>query len=234
MKTLLFILALTCWPLPAVAHKPLDTAQPATREQPVVIRAHQKSWAAYNRLAGGKDVDYYLLADVQNGDPIDATLLVPVIDRLAGFYPALALLGPGLPVVTGGLAEETLASFLQIAPGEGVVVKNSQEKADTFFEPFTQTKYWPRQKLYLTAPAGGQYYLAVFAPGGEGDKYVLAIGQKESWKVKDFLQFPKLWWQVRMFAEKERSTYIVVGFLAFAFFLLIALLIRCYRQKSGS
>lgn len=233
MKPLLLILALAYWSLPAAAHKPLDTSAPATRERPVVIRDHQKSWAVYHRLAGSQDVDYYLLAVVQKGDPIDATLLVPAIDRLVDFHPVLALLGPGLPVQTAGLPEEILVSFLQIAPGEGVIVKNSKETAEPFFEPFTQTKYWPRQSLHLTAPADGQYYLAIFAPSGKGDKYVLTVGRQEDWEIEDLLQFPKIWWQVRMFAEKKRSTYLFLGFLAFLFFLLIALLMKGYRKKIG-
>lgn len=226
MRTLLFILVFTCCSLTADAHKPLDTAEPATKAQPIVIRAPQKSWVAYNRLSGNKDLDYYLLAEVRKGDPIDATLLVPAIDRLADFHPSLALLGPGLPVETGSLSEEILDTFLQIDPAEGVMVKTGKRAAETFFEPFTQTKYWPRQSIHLRAPESGRYYLAVFDLNGQGDKYVLSIGQQEDWKGKDLLQFPKIWWQVRMFAEKERSTYVLVGALAFIAFSVLVLLIK--------
>lgn len=228
MRILLAILALTCCLAPVFAHKPLDTSQPATKEEPIVIRAHQSSWVAYNRLTGSKDVDYYLLSAVQKGDPIDATLLIPVIDRLADFQPVLALLGPGLQLETGGLPEETIAVYIKITPPEGGVIKTSAQARKIIFEPFTQTKYWERQRLHLTAPASGQYYLAVFDPKGRGDKYVLTVGKQENWKFKDFFVFPQIWWQVRMFAEKERSTYVLVGVFLLAPLLLAFILIKRY------
>ena len=228
MRILLVILAFVCCSLPVLAHKPLDTSRPATKEEPIVIREHQSSWVAYNRLAGNKDVDFYLLPMVQKGDPLDATILIPVIDRLANFQPVLALLGPGLPVDTGGLLEQTIADFIKITPDEGGVIKTSVQAPKIFFEPFTQTKYWERQSLHLTAPASGQYYLAVFDLKGKGDKYVLTVGKQENWKLKDIFAFPRIWWQVRMFAEKERSTYALVGAFLFVPLLLAVLLIKRY------
>jgi len=65
--------------------------------------------------------------------------------------------------------------------------------------------------LRLAAPVSGRYYLAVFEPNGWADKYVLSIGDKENWKPREFLQFPRIWWQVRMFAEQQRSTYLLLG-----------------------
>jgi len=84
------------------------------------------------------------------------------------------------------------------------------------------------QRLHLTAPASGQYYLAVFDPKGRGDKYVLTVGKQENWKFKDFFVFPQIWWQVRMFAEKERSTYVLVGVFLLAPLLLAFILIKRY------
>lgn len=232
MRTLLMFLLLVSIYSSALAHKPLDTSQPATKDQPIVIREHQSSWVAYNRLTGSEDVDYYLLSAVQKGDLIDTTLLVPVIDRLANFRPVLALLGPGLPIKTAGLTQETIKDFLKIAPNEGVVVKTSEQTSEIFFEPFTQTKYWQRQSLQLTTPVSGQYYLAVFDPKENGDKYVLSIGKQENWKVKDIFEFPGVWWRVRMFTEHKRSTYAIVGFLILASLLLVVLLIKHYRQRN--
>ena len=109
-------------------------------------------------------MDYYLLAAVQKGDPIDVSLLIPVIDRLADFRPVLALLGPELPVETAGLPQETIDAFLKIAPDEGVIIKTSEQASEIFFEPFTQTKYWQRQSIHLTAPVSSRYFLAIFDP----------------------------------------------------------------------
>lgn len=231
-RILLAILAVACSSSAVLAHKPLDTSQPATKEEPIVIRDHQSSWVAYNRLAGSKDVDYYLLPAVKEGDPIDALLLIPVIDRLAEFRPVLALLGPGLPLATGGIPEETIADYIKITPPEGGVFKTSAQTPKIFFEPFTQTKYWERQSLHLTAPVSGQYYLAVFDPQGRGEKYVLSIGKQENWKFKDVFAFPRIWWQVRIFAEQERSTYVLVGVFLMACLSLTVILINLIRRHS--
>ncbi|MBM7556762.1 hypothetical protein [Halanaerobacter jeridensis] len=195
------------------AHRPLDTDGPATREEPIVVSNHKLSWAAYNRLTKPNDADYYRF-QAQQGDKIFASLLVPEIDRLKGFNPDLALIGPGLDSDYARLSPTEIAAKLNFSTDEGVIIKQySKSTSEVFFEPFTQTSYWQKQKLIITAPTTGTYYLTVFSNKEEVGKYVLAIGQQEQWEIKDIIKFPKIWWNVRQFAEKKISTYLILVLL---------------------
>lgn len=209
MKLFIFIFLLLSTEI--YGHKPLDTSNPATRTEPIVIERHRISWAAYNSLQDERDVHYYKLFSVKKGERIYASIYIPRIERLKDFNPVLGLIGPGLERELAGIEEEILVELLEIHPGEGVILRKNEKKSKIFFEPFTQTNYWEKQDLELTAPLHGDYYLVVFDPAGEGDKYLLSIGEEERWGLKDLGKFPAIWWKVRIFAEKKISTYIVTG-----------------------
>lgn len=210
----------------AFGHKPLDTSGPATRSVPVNIREHQISRAAYNSLRDEKDVHYYKLLSVKKGERIYASIYIPRIERLKDFSPILGLIGPGLEMELDDLNKELVEELLEIYPGEGVILKKNEKKAKNFFEPFTQTNYWEKQQLELVAPVDGDYYLVVFDPAGKGDKYLLSIGEKESWGLKDLGKFPAIWWKVRVFAEKKISTYVITGFVLLGFCYLFYYIIK--------
>ncbi len=198
----------------AHAHKPVDTTGPATRENPIEIKEHRVSWAAYNELKIPGEVHFYRLDGVKKGEKIYLSLLVPQLERLESFFPLIALLGPGLETDFNGLEEEFIPEILRPEVGEGLIVRQFKDgQESSFFEPFTQTRYWERQEMNLLAPATGTYYAAVFDFQGNTDKYVFAIGDEERWGLKDILGMPRIWWDVRMFMEKETSTYITAGVL---------------------
>lgn len=213
----------------AFAHKPLDTSGPATRNSPIVIERHRISWAAYNSLQDERDVDYYKLSSVKKGERIYASIYIPRIKRLKDFNPVLGLIGPGLERELDGLNSEVVEDILEIGTGEGVILRKSEKKARKFFEPFTQTNYWEKQHLELLAPSDGEYYLVVFDPAGKGDKYLLSIGEEESWGIKDLGKFPAIWWKVRIFVEKKISTFIIAGLFLLGFFYLFYSTIKRFR-----
>ncbi len=201
--------------LNAGAHKPVDTSGPATRDEPIVITEHLTSWAAYNELKKPGEVHYYRLEGVKRGEKIHLSLLVPQLERFEDFFPVIALLGPGMENDLDGLDEEIVQIMLRPKEGEGVIIRQFQEGTEgSFFEPFTQTRYAERQEMNIFAPETGTYYAVVFDPTGNADKYIFAIGEEEKWGLGDILTMPRIWWDVRMFMEKERSTYITAGILA--------------------
>ncbi|PXV62939.1 hypothetical protein C8C78_12715 [Halanaerobium congolense] len=52
-------------------------------------------------------------------------------------------------------------------------------------------------------------------------KYTLAIGHREVWTFSDLIKMPKIWWDTRIFVEKENSTYIISAlFIAVSSFIL--------------
>ncbi|MGM0410542.1 MAG: hypothetical protein ACQEQF_07225 [Bacillota bacterium] len=219
-KIVVITIILTFFSLTAFAHKPIDTSKPATRNDPIVIKDHQISWVAYNKLTDIDDVDYYKLESVKQGEEIYLSMLVPKIERLEDFDPVIALIGPGLPNDLSNFSEEEIKEILDIYDNEGVVIKLNDKNNKTFFEPFTQTTYWERQELRIIAPASGDYYVAVFDEE-IADKYVLSIGEKEEWGIRDIIKMPMIWWNVRMFMEKKWSTYLITAVVILVLILII-------------
>ena len=203
------------------AHRPLDTDEAGTRANPIIVSDHKISWAAYNTLDSNKDVDYYQF-EAEKGDNIYASIVIPVIDRLENFNPEFALIGPGLDNDYAGLDSSEIKNRLEIKDTEGVIViKYKVQRTGTFFEPFTQTTYWEKQEATINAPVQGKYHLAVFSNQNSQGKYVLSIGRKEEWGFQDLFRYPKIWWDVRMFTENEKSTYVITGLVAAAAMFLI-------------
>ncbi len=197
----------------ALAHVPLDTSVPATKEKPIFVEDHQISWAAYNQLETAGDVDFYSFK-AEQGEEIYFSMVIPVIDRYKNFRPDLALIGPSLENDYAGYDDNYINSSLKLESDENIIiVRDDQDNPDTFFEPFTRTSYWRRQQYSTQAPAAGTYFLAVFSEKEDQGKYTLAIGRKEVWGLKDLIRMPKILWDTRMFVEKETSTYLVLAFI---------------------
>ncbi len=193
------------------AHKPLDTSGEASRDDPIVIKNHQISWVAYNQLTEPFDIDYYKLLSVEEGERIYLSVLVPHVKRLRDYEPTIAVIGPGLSIDYDGLDRRNIQNLITLTDKQGIIVKQYRGEGNTFFEPFTQTNYWEKQKMNIEAPVDGDYYVAVFDITGDADKYVLSIGKEEKWGVKDLLKMPGIWWNVRMFVEQKWSTYVMAG-----------------------
>ncbi len=211
----------------AQAHKPVDTSGPATKVNPIVITEHRVSWAAYNEFLTPGEVHFYRLEGVNRGEKIHLSLLVPYLERLKDFFPVIALMGSGLENDFAGLDQEAVLELLNPSPEEGVILKQfAGGEVGSFFEPFTQTRYYERQEMNIFAPASGDYYAAVFDLEGRADKYVFAIGEEEKWGARDILSMPRIWWDVRMFMEKETSTYITAGVVASSAILIAVWLLK--------
>lgn len=178
------------------AHKYVEVHRGATKANPVEIPDPQVSYAAYGNLTEEGQVDYFRFRAAE-GDTIIAEILIPSIPRLDGFAPALSLIAPD--------DDDPTTTKLWVGGDR-----------ETFFEPFTQTRYARRQQLEVTAPVDGEYYLAVHSPEGQTGKYVLSIGEKDVFSGDDVITLPYVWWKVRMFVEQQASTVAIVIILALA------------------
>ena len=209
-STILIILTLILsFKSDALAHVPLDTSGSASKKEPIFVEDHQISWAAYNQLEKAGDVDYYSFK-AEQGEEIYFSMVIPVIDRYQNFKPDLALIGPALENDYADYDPDYINSILKLESDENIIiVRDDNDKPDTFFEPFTRTSYWKRQEFSTAAPATGTYYLAVFSGDQNPGKYTLAIGRKEIWALKDIIKLPKIVWDTRIFVEKKNSTYLV-------------------------
>ncbi len=207
---LLMIVFLLVVNFSVAAHKYLGTESLRTRDDPVMVPDHQVSWAAYEELEKEGQVDYYRF-EAKKGEEIYASLIIPQIERLSDFEPELALIGPGLPEGTDSeVSSEDLP--LDVREDEGIFVKRYKgDENEVFFEPFTQTSYWERQVIRRKAPEDGTYFVSVWDAEKETGKYTLAIGEREDFGPGDILDYPSVWWKVRIFAEREVSTYVITG-----------------------
>lgn len=173
------------------------------------------SWAYYRGLGGTAQVDVYTFT-ARAGDHLHAGINIPAVRGLENYGVSVALFGPGLPEADHALLPPDHPEDL------GAVVFQTV-KGEDFFEPFTQTHYWGRQRIEMDLPETGAFYLVVWNPTGATGKYVMDVGRAEVFGPGDLFQFP-IWW-VRVHAFFGHTPYLVaaalVPLLAFAVFVFL-------------
>lgn len=162
----------------ASAHKPLiEKTDTGGFADAVEIRDPAVSWAIYGFLENAGDVDYYYF-DLEDGLNVYTDLLVPVSPVYEEFRPSYAIVGPGVP------GNDTVP--FEMTPGSSALVVDSPGGArETFYEPFGGITYYkgiPKHTM-LTVP--GRYYVIVYDDRRMPGDYVLAVGEKESFRLRD-------------------------------------------------
>jgi hypothetical protein len=127
---------------------------------------------------------------------------VPVLERLSGFRPLSALVGPGLPPGEPGF---------ELPPGLGVQVLAPGSSPREFHEEVTGTHSWIVMEETVTLPATGEYWFVTSpqdpaeAAARQWDKLWMAIGTKERFGLTDLLRLGSIKRFVRVFHEvRER------------------------------
>ena len=149
------------------------------------------SLAFYRDLKAPAQVDVYTFQG-QVGEHLHAGISIPAISRLESYGVNMALMGPGLPEAD----HESLPADHPEGLG-AIIIPNTPGK--DFFEPFTLTSYWGRQRIEFNLPASGTYYLLVWNPSGATGKYVMDTGEAEVFSPGDLLRFPVWWVRVHAF-----------------------------------
>ena len=149
------------------------------------------SYAFYRNLQSSSQVDIYSF-DAQTGDTLYAGISIPAVRGLEDYGVSLAVVGPGFPPIKrDGLPAEPLQDL------GGILFPS--EIGEDFFEPFTQTNYWRRQRVTLNLLETGTYYMMIWNPNGIPGKYVLDTGREEVFRITDFFLFPIWWFKVHAF-----------------------------------
>lgn len=161
-------------PTSVEAHQPycevedLDFANPMSIEDPTI------SLALYATLDASEDVDYFAFTG-EAGDKVLLGLTIPQIVGQDLFAPQFALLGPSLEY-----SLEDLPAKIETGNYETMVTIPVQDgETDSFFEPFSFTRYWERQETTVELPSDGNYLIAVWSPVDELGRYVMIVGSKE-------------------------------------------------------
>ena len=142
----------------------------------------------------------WLTFEIDAPQSLYLSLGLPLLDRLADYRPAFAVLGPGLPPVDlpfevpeglGGLVFDTTAVT----------------EPEVFYEPFSQTSSWILREEYVDLPEAGTYYMVAFVPSGETGKLWLAPGDREEFTLGDILALSGILKEVQAFHEVESAGF---------------------------
>lgn len=160
----------------AFAHQPFFEEVDLTPATPLRVADPQVSTALYATLDRPGDVDYFVF-DGQAGMRVEVGMTIPQIEGQADFAPTIGLIGPGLAEFEGDSLPGSETRQLAKA-GDGLLMLEPVS-ATTFYEPFSRTSYWRRQREKVVLPADGQYTLVVWSPDDAVGRYVLVVGDRE-------------------------------------------------------
>jgi hypothetical protein len=176
------------------AHKPVSIGETyGTAERALPLEEIDTSQVVYARITSDEP-QLWLTFETEEPAELYVSLGIPVIERLGGYRPWIAVVGPGLPEIelpismpagNGGLA------FRGRAPGDDAL----------FFEPFTGTESWITVEETVALPEAGRYYVVAWAAQEEADKLWVAVGVRERFGLRDVLSLPSIARDVRAFHE---------------------------------
>ncbi len=178
---------------PAAAHKP-DFGEGAFADPATAYRIADPavSIVVYREVTCDRPQLWMRLEGV-TGLELFVQLLTPAIDRLAGYRPSLAIVGPGLPSARIGI---------DIPAGLGAVLfATGNVQPVVFDERFTGTRDWILVEETVRLPATGVYYVVAFDPGRQTGKLAVAVGTVEDFGLGDLFRFGDWRRQAREFHE---------------------------------
>jgi hypothetical protein len=202
--------------IPAYAHKPLEAENNNKIENSLQIPNPRVSWVIYKQIQAG-DVNYYRF-NASTGDRFYAEMDIPKIDRLLDFSPSIILVGKGLDknLVKGQniiVREIKVPTSLPVQDSDALAIDYvGTIPSRQFYEEFSQTTFWQRQKFVIDSmPTNSTYYLMVASKGQDG-KYALAIGEIEEFGPSEFITvLPRAWFQTKFFFEDYVTPSFVIA-----------------------
>lgn len=172
------LLALLCAGLAThivLAHQPFFEEPDTTASAPMRVRDPVISTALFSTLAQADDVDFFTFS-VSAGQTIEFGMTVPQIAGQDQFAPHIGILATGLDC--GGISALPEAARPLVTSRMGAMVIEPTE-ATVFFEPFSRTAYWRRQREKVAFPVNSVVYVVVWHSQGSVGRYALVVGQRE-------------------------------------------------------
>jgi hypothetical protein len=164
------------------AHSPTMAGDNESLATATVINDPTKSWAVYAELHEGGEAQYYKF-DISAGQTIYAQLFISTDSAYGNFTPSLVLMGPG--VQTNG----TVPGYVEQPNGSTALIIQGVQPPAATYEPFTPSSFIQLAEVRMAAPNSSTYYVAVFEPS-RGGHYGLAIGERESFTLEEWLLMP--------------------------------------------
>jgi hypothetical protein len=189
----------------ASAHQTFFEEEELTAENPLAIKDPTVSTALYATLGTTEDVDFFSFAG-RKGQRILIGMTIPQIEGQDDFAPTIALIGPGLSQTEAEALPEAARPLLEERAGFELLPPTAE--VSNFYEPFSRTSYWQRQRQWITLPVDGDYRLIVWHRDGEVGRYVLVVGDREipGGDLLFPLKLPNYWTPVVAPAEAEAGS----------------------------
>lgn len=157
-------IALAILTLGALAHNPVIVKNKSSKENPVLVRRPEISYAYYGELGG--EPHYY---KIEAASPFHLYVNILVPD----FAPKSP------PVVSHDMSFEVLQDSIGLITQEGLGTEWTR-----FYEKYGRDHYYIGPEFENDVEAG-IYYVKVYNPNNKG-RYALAIGKKESFTIFSF------------------------------------------------
>ena len=159
----------------ALAHQPFFEDTDTTAGAPMPVSDPEISTALFSTLERPGDVDFFTFR-VAARQTVEVGITVPQIEGQELFAPYIGVIAAGLERdSTPGLPAD---AYSLLSGQKGAIVLEAAE-ATIFFEPFSRTAYWQRQRRRITFPAQGKVMVVVWHPEGSVGRYTLVVGQRE-------------------------------------------------------
>lgn len=166
----------------ALGHAPLISGDNMRLTEAMYIPDPTKSWAIYGELHESRKVDYYRF-EMKKGQRIYISLMKPTNPENREFMPGFVLIGPGL------INQGNIPEYMEQPSGSNIVVVMGKQPAQATYEPFAPSSFYQLAQLGIPAPDSGTYYVAVHEPE-RGGHYSLAIGERESFSLAEWILIP--------------------------------------------
>lgn len=215
----LLILALRIVPT-ASAHTPIQPGSNESLATATLVPDPTKSWAIYANLREGGEAQYYTF-DIIRGQRIHLTLFTTTSAEDAHFTPGVLLMGPGVP------NQGFVPNYVEVPPGAGVMAVSGTRAPQATYEAFSPSSFVHLADISLDAPADGTYYVAVQS-ADRGGHYGVAIGDRESFTISEWLLIP--FSVLSVYAWERQSLPVVLGPALAVVCLGLVLLIRRHRK----
>ncbi|MFH1620853.1 MAG: hypothetical protein ABIB04_02090 [Patescibacteria group bacterium] len=149
-----------------------------TVETARIIKDPQNAKKIFGRLETKDDVDYFTFK-AEEGQEISVSLSVPAADQ--DFKPNLIIFGQDLP-------KSAIDPVISIGDTNGAyVLEFAKTKIQTSFNNFLLTSFNLGPRLEFSSPKQTSYGLAIRSPDGKTGRYLLKIGQKDTWLWNEIL-----------------------------------------------
>lgn len=172
---LLALLCATAATGAALAHQPFFENPDTTASTPMRVRDPAISTALFSTLERPGDVDFFTFS-VSAGQSVEIGMTIPQITGQEQFAPTVGVIAVGLD--SNGISALP-AEARPLASGESGSTVLEPVAASTFFEPFSRTAYWRRQRQRVVFPVEGAAYVVVWHPESSVGRYTLVVGQRE-------------------------------------------------------